>query len=69
MTVEPGFYGGKFLPEVIDKIGDFHYYYPDKLIIVDGGVNPDNIVKLKEAGATQFVVGTAIDKFANHPIT
>lgn len=63
MTVEPGFYGGTFLPEVIDKIADFHYFYPDMPIVVDGGVNPENIEKLTEAGATHFVVGTAIDKF------
>ena len=70
MTVEPGFYGSPFLPEIIEKIADFHFYYPDKPIIVDGGVNSDNIDKLKEAGATQFVIGTAIDRFiSNHLIT
>lgn len=63
MTVEPGFYGGTFLPDVIDKIADFHFYYPDKPIVVDGGINPDNIDKLKEAGAMEFVVGSAIEKF------
>lgn len=63
MTVEPGFYGGEFLPEVVEKIADFHFYYPDKPIIVDGGINPDNIEKLKEAGATECVVGSAIEKF------
>ena len=63
MTVEPGFYGGTFLPEVIDKIADFHFYYPDKLIVVDGGVTPENIDKLTEAGAMEFVVGSALDRF------
>ncbi len=63
MTVEPGFNGGTFLPEVIEKIADFHFYYPDKPIIVDGGVTPENIDQLLAAGASQFVVGTAIDKF------
>lgn len=63
MTVEPGFYGGTFLPEVVEKIKDFHFYYPDKPIVVDGGVNPETIDILKEAGATEFVVGSAIEKF------
>ena len=64
MTVEPGFYGGKFLNKVIAKISDFHYFYPDKPIQVDGGVSPDNIKKLLEAGVSKLVVGTYI--FKNH---
>ncbi|MDP3954358.1 MAG: ribulose-phosphate 3-epimerase [bacterium] len=58
MTVEPGFYGGKFVPEVIDKIKDFHFLYPDVPIEVDGSVNPDTISELAEAGASIFVVGS-----------
>lgn len=58
MTVEPGFYGGKFLDLVIQKIKDFHYLYPDKKIQVDGGVNLDNIDALSEAGVSMFVVGS-----------
>ena len=69
MTVEPGFMGGTFLPEVVEKITDFHFYYPDKLIVVDGGVNPENIAILEEAGVTQFVVGSRIDEFPNQLIT
>lgn len=58
LTVEPGFYGGKFLPEVVSKIVDFHYFYPDKIISVDGGVNPDNASELIKAGASRLVVGS-----------
>ncbi len=60
MTVEPGFYGGKFVDSVVDKIKDFHFYYPDKPIEVDGGVAPDNVVQLIEAGATILVAGSYI---------
>ena len=65
MTVEPGFYGGKFVPNVIDKIKDFHYFYPDKPISVDGGVNPGNAKQLVEAGASMLVVGSYIFKSNN----
>ena len=60
MAVEPGFYGGKFIDLVLDKISDFHYFYPDKSIEVDGGVNPDTIPKLVQAGASMLVVGSYI---------
>lgn len=58
MTVSPGFYGGKFMPEVVEKIKDFHYFYPDVPIGVDGSINPETIGGLVEAGASMFVVGT-----------
>jgi ribulose-phosphate 3-epimerase len=60
MTVEPGFYGGKFQENVIDKITDFHYFYPDKQIYVDGSVNVENISKLINAGVSNLVVGNYI---------
>ena len=63
MTVEPGFNGGEFLPAVVDKIADFHFYYPDKMIIVDGGITPENIDALTTAGASQCVVGSHLHLF------
>ena len=60
MTVEPGFYGGDFVESVVEKIKDFHFYYPDKPIEVDGGVTPETAPKLIEAGATMLVVGSYI---------
>ena len=60
MTVEPGFYGGKFVSTVVDKISDFHYSYPDKPIAVDGGVTPATWPALLEAGASTFVVGSYV---------
>lgn len=60
MTVEPGFYGGEFIESVLDKISDFHYFYPDKPIEVDGGVTPETTPKLVEAGVTMLVVGSYI---------
>ncbi|MBI2063638.1 MAG: ribulose-phosphate 3-epimerase [Candidatus Yanofskybacteria bacterium] len=60
MTVEPGFYGGEFVESVVEKIKDFHFYYPDKPIEVDGGITPETALKLTEAGATMLVAGSYI---------
>lgn len=60
MTVEPGFYGSKFEESVVDKISDFHYFYPDKEIQVDGAVTPETMPQLIAAGAKLLVVGSYI---------
>ena len=64
MTVEPGKGGQKLIPETIDKVKKIKEYIEsnniDIDIEVDGGVNLENLEKLKEAGANIIVVGTAI---------
>src|SRR3989344_4427947 len=65
MTVEPGFYGGQFLEDVLDKMSDFHYFYPDKLIVADGGVTPEIAPKLVQAGANVLVAGSYIFESSN----
>lgn len=60
MTVEPGFYGSKFVEAVLDKISDFHYFYPDKPIVADGGINPETAEKTIQAGANTLIVGSYI---------
>lgn len=60
MTVEPGFYGGEFVESVLDKMSDFHYFYPDKIISVDGGINPERAEKVVQAGGNILVVGSYI---------
>lgn len=64
MTVEPGKGGQKLIPETIDKVKKIKEYIAsnniDIDIEVDGGVNLENVEKLKEAGANIIVVGTAI---------
>lgn len=65
MTVDPGFYGSKFVPEVIEKIKDFHFYYSDVPIEVDGSVNPETIGLLAEAGVSKFIVGSYFWKSKN----
>lgn len=64
MTVEPGKGGQKLIPETIDKVKKIKEYIEsnniDIDIEVDGGVNLENVEKLKKAGANIIVVGTAI---------
>jgi ribulose-phosphate 3-epimerase len=62
MTVEPGFYGGKFVEKVVAKIEDFYSRYPKMPIMVDGGVNPETAKRLKIAGVSILVVGSYIQK-------
>ncbi len=58
MTVHPGYYGGKFLPEKLDKVRSLRDRMPDLDIEVDGGIKPDTIVKAHKAGANMFVCGS-----------
>ncbi|VVB93016.1 Ribulose-phosphate 3 epimerase family protein [uncultured archaeon] len=62
MTVNPGFYGSKFLPETISKISEARQIKPGLDIEVDGGVTPDTIKLVHEAGANMFVSGSYIIK-------
>lgn len=58
MTVNPGFYGGKFLTNCLDKVKVLRRLYPDLDIAVDGSINPGTIKLAKDAGANQFVIGS-----------
>lgn len=66
MTVNPGFGGQKFMPEVLDKVR-FVRDACDKLNIdmdieVDGGIDEKTIVECKAAGANVFVAGSYLFK-------
>lgn len=60
LTVEPGFYGGKFLPQVLEKVRALRKLKPDLDIEVDGGINPKTIKMVAEAGANLLVSGSYI---------
>jgi ribulose-phosphate 3-epimerase len=67
MTVNPGFSGQSFVPEVISKIVEIHRMAQERhlepYIEVDGGINQDTLPKTFLAGANVFVAATAIFKF------
>ncbi len=62
MTVDPGYYGSKFLPETLEKIKKLRELKPRMNIEVDGGINPDTIKQAYEAGANLFVCGSYLQK-------
>lgn len=64
MTVNPGFGGQSFIPEMSSKVtrlrGLLDAANPDCRIQVDGGINARTIVAVVQAGATSIVAGTAV---------
>lgn len=64
MTVNPGFGGQAFIPEVLDKVKALSQLKQQKgldfEIEIDGGVNSSTVVDCVEAGATVVVAGSAI---------
>ncbi|MCV7237024.1 ribulose-phosphate 3-epimerase [Mycolicibacterium celeriflavum] len=64
MSVEPGFGGQKFIPEVLVKVGTARRLVDaGELTIVveiDGGINADTIEQAAEAGVDCFVAGSAV---------
>lgn len=64
MSVNPGFGGQSFIPSSLDKIRRLRKMIDSRGlkvgIEVDGGIGPDNITEVAEAGANIFVAGSAI---------
>lgn len=64
MSVNPGFGGQKFIPMTLEKLKQARAIINrsglDIRLEVDGGVTPDNIRAIAEAGADMFVAGSAI---------
>lgn len=55
-----GFQGQRFENATLDKVKEIKSKFPDLRIQVDGGVNLENAVILKNAGVDRIVVGSAI---------
>lgn len=64
---EIGVQGNPFDEHVLAHIADIHARYPSLEISVDGGVSPDTIPLLKNAGATRLISGSAILGAVNPP--
>ncbi len=60
LTVTPGFYGSKFIPEVMDKVAELQDIQPGIEIGVDGGVKESNIREIAGAGVDYICVGSAV---------
>ena len=66
MSVEPGFGGQKFMPEVLEKTKVVRNLIDKKNfkvdVEIDGGINFENCSKAKDAGANILVSGSTIFK-------
>ncbi len=72
MSVEPGWGGQKFMPEMLEKVKKLkswrennpeNYHY---LIEIDGGINDKNILDVKNSGVDVVVAGSYIFKSDNY---
>jgi len=72
MSVNPGFGGQKFMPEVLDKVKQLKTIQTQNKmnfdIEIDGGINFENCQKAIEAGANILVSGTTVFKSNNGDI-
>lgn len=62
MTVNPGRYGSKFLPETLKKITELKKLKPNIKIGLDGGINEKTISKIKKYSINFIVVGSYLQK-------
>lgn len=64
MSVNPGFGGQKFIPEVLDKVREADAYRKendlDLVFTIDGGINVDTAKSAAEAGCDVLVAGSAV---------
>lgn len=60
MSVEPGFGGQAFMPEVLTKVRALRTRFPDLMIQMDGGINAETAKLCIEAGADNLVAGSFV---------
>jgi ribulose-phosphate 3-epimerase len=61
MTVNPGWGGQPFIEHSLDKLPRVRSLLgADAAVEVDGGIDPDNAPRCRDAGASLFVAGSAI---------
>jgi ribulose-phosphate 3-epimerase len=73
MSVSPGFGGQSFIPHALQKLKRARKMIDDRglkvELEVDGGVKPDNMIALSQAGADIFVAGSAIFESSDYKDT
>ena len=73
MSVNPGFGGQDFIESTLDKIAAARRLIDDSgldvRLEVDGGIKPDNIGQIAQAGADTFVAGSAVFGSADYAAT
>lgn len=58
LAVPPGPSGQKIDEHIVDKIHHLHIHDPGCIIEEDGGINPDTVSRVVQAGATLLVAGS-----------
>ena len=67
MSVQPGFGGQRFKPEVLEKVRAFKKAVrPDTLLSIDGGIGKWTIEEAARAGVDMFVAGTSVFDAVNY---
>ncbi len=73
MTVNPGFGGQRFIPEMFDKVRRVAALraarQPAVELVVDGGVEPGNAAELRRCGVDVLVAGTTVFRAADRHAT
>ena len=62
LSVNPGFYGKPFIPEVLDKLAELRKAVPGLRTGIDGGIKEGNIAEVAKTGVDDICVGSAIMK-------
>jgi ribulose-phosphate 3-epimerase len=60
LSVNPGFYGAKYIPEVLNKVRELHQLRPFLLLSIDGGINEKNLLEVAASGVREICVGSGI---------
>jgi len=60
MSVNPGYPGQKFIPDVLPKIKELRKLKPNLDIEIDGGINKETVKQAVDAGANVIVAGSSI---------
>jgi ribulose-phosphate 3-epimerase len=61
MSIHPGYSGQEFMPEAVDRVRRLRAALPDDVYVqVDGGLGPENVRDVYEAGARLLVAGSSI---------
>jgi len=65
MSVEPGFGGQSFMPEVLEKVKTLHAAFPNLNIEIDGGVKEATIDQVQGTGVNIVVSGSGVYRSDN----
>jgi ribulose-phosphate 3-epimerase len=61
MSIEPGYSGQEFMPEAYERIRTVRSLVPPEMHVqVDGGIGPENVRAVSDAGASLLVAGSSI---------